>query len=333
MTTFFMFVPLAFGVLFSAAWLLAADLLERAPRSALARAYALVGAASILGGVAGSLVARVLAAHVEPRAFVALGALGLTLSAGILAWTQARFPPPTDLAPVLSATAAPGRLTLRELLRQPYPALMLAVAMAGSLVGVLVEFQLYLAAATSGNTARENARFFANIYLLLNAAAFVVQLYLMPRIQRAIGVHGSLLILPGALLGAAAGLLASASLAGRSLLKVTDGGLRASIHRVTWEQAYLPMDRAQRGMAKVWIDGAASRVAEGLAALVLYLWLTLVVAGRPLVGQPTAWMSYLLVGALVGWVALTRILARRLKSSGAAASEDALRLDVLLPET
>lgn len=331
MTAFFIFVPLAFGVLFSVAWLLVADLLEGAPRSELARAYSLVGATSILGGALGGLVARALALKVEPTTLVLMGAFALALSAALLAWTQSRFPPYADFStPPTTGSEPPG---VPALSGHQYLWLLLGVGMTGSLVGVLVDFQLYLAAATSGNTARENARFFASVYLFLNAAALVVQLYLMPRIQRAIGVHGSLLILPAALLGAATGLLAGATLATRTLLRITDGGLRASIHRVNWEQAYLPLDRAHRATAKVWIDGAAARVAEGLAALVLYLWLAFVVAGRPLVGQPTSWMTYLLLAALVLWVVLTRTLASRLKPWVSDVSESELRAAVPLPDT
>jgi hypothetical protein len=330
MTGFFIFVPLSFGVLFSIAWLLAADLLEGAPRAALARAYSLVGASSILGGLGGGLVARALAFRVEPGTLVLMGAFALALSAALLAWTQARFPPGADFSASSPTTPKPPRLS--TILRDRYLLLLLGVGMTGSVVGVLVDFQIYLAAATSGNSARENARFFANVYLLLNAAALAVQLYLMPRLQRAVGIHGSLLILPGALLGAATGLLAGATLAARTLVRVTDGGLRASIHRVNWEQAYLPLDRAHRATAKVWIDGAAARVAEGLAAVVLYLWLAFVVAGRPLVGQPTGWMTYLLLGALVLWVALTRTLVSRLKPWASAIPESELRIAVPVPD-
>ena len=46
------------GVLFSLTWLLAADLLDEAPRERIARSYGVVGAASILGGVLGGLIAR-----------------------------------------------------------------------------------------------------------------------------------------------------------------------------------------------------------------------------------------------------------------------------------
>ncbi len=56
MTVFYMLVPLVFGVLFSLSWLLAADLLEEAPREVIAHSYGIIGASSILGGVATTVV-------------------------------------------------------------------------------------------------------------------------------------------------------------------------------------------------------------------------------------------------------------------------------------
>lgn len=329
MTSFFVLIPLAFGVLFSLAWLLGADLLEGVPHSALARSYGIVGAASILGGMAGGITARALSRQVEPQSLILLGAMALASAAAVAAVAQSRFPP----APIAGATAV-GEPTLRDLtlaLKRRYPLLLLAVGMLSSLVGILVEFQLYLAAATSGHDGRANAQFFGGVYLALNCAALAVQLYAMPRLQRAIGVHGSLLVLPAALLAGAATLLATATLFALSLLRVTEGGLKASIHRVNWEQAFLPLERAERAVAKLLVDGAGARIAEGFAAGALALWLTFVVRGRDLVGQDVSWITYALLVASLLWVGLTRVLARSLAQ--AASHPEEFRPDIPLPDT
>ena len=61
-------------------------------------------------------------------------------------------------------------------------------------------------------------------------------------------------------------LAASASGLGRTALRVAEGGLKSSIHRSNWEQAYLPVARRLRPVAKIMVDGVGMRVAEGLAA-------------------------------------------------------------------
>lgn len=306
MTVLYMLVPLTIGLAFSLYWLLAADLLEGAGRARIGRAYSLIGASSIAGGLVGGLVARLVASHWEPRGLILLGALAVAGSLAIVARAQWRFPPPLP-----TRIRAAGRRNLRDfwcVLRERYSLLLLLTGMATALVGLLVEFRFYVAAATSGNDARENASLFASIYLVLNAAALVVQLVITPRLQKAVGVHGSLLVLPTAVLGGATTLLASASLFGPSLLRTVEGGLRSSIHRVSWEQAYLSIKAARRAQAKLIVDGMAGRLAEGAIALVLLVWLRLVVGGRPLVAQDTAPITYLLLAASLVWVGLVRTL-------------------------
>ncbi len=104
---------------------------------------------------------------------------------------------------------------------------------------MLIEFQFYWAASASGAGEREQSRYFANLYLLLNAAALTVQLVVMPRVQRSLGIVGSLMVMPAMLLGGAVLVSLSAGLAARGALRVTEGGLKASIHRANWEQAFL----------------------------------------------------------------------------------------------
>ncbi len=309
-TLFFMYVPVAWGVMFSLAWLLMADLLEDAPTPALARAYARVGAGSILGGILGGLVAKAAANFVPPQAFLFLGVLVLLTSVLVMARAQRRYPAPViqDL-PGATTPLAKTDITRRDyldVLRNRTSGLMFALAVLAALVGVLVEFQFYLAAATSGNNGRQNANFFANFYLILNTAALVVQLFVMPRLQRMAGVYGSLLILPLALVGGAV-MLAVATVSGamRAGLRVAEGGLKSSIHRSNWEQSYLSVGRARRAVAKVIIDGMGARLGEALSALMLLAWLELVVRDEPIIGRDTAWVTWALMATAVGWVALT----------------------------
>ena len=314
MTAFFVAVPLLFSIMFSIAWLLAADLLEGELQETLSRAYGRIGAATIIGGIVGGVLARALATSVPPRALLLVGAGGLACSAAIMAHAQRRFPQPTRDA------EEPQIPSARLVLSQRYTLLLLGVAMSAALVGVMVEFQLYLAAASSGNDGRANAVFFSTIYAFLNGAALVAQLWLLPWLHRIIGVHGSLMIMPGILFGGAAALLGSVSLGARSLLRVAEGSLKASVHRVSWEQAYLAVGRSQRAVAKVIVDGAGVRVAEGLAALMLFVWFRLVIGDSSLAGRDTAWLNYVLVVAAFLSMGLMTVLSRSLRPQLAAAS-------------
>ena len=331
MTLFFMLVPLVFGVLFSSCWLLAADLLDRVPQQPLAKAYGVIGSASILGGLGGGLLAKGLAPRIEPQAFFLIAAALLATSTLTVVAAHRTYPPH-----VISAKGGraerPNRGEMRSVLSHRLGALLLAVGMTAALSGVLIEFQFYLAAATSGDSGREQAGFFANFYLVLNVAALVVQLYVMPRLQKALGVHGSLLILPVVLLGGATGLAVTTSALTRSIVRVAEGGLKASIHRSNWEQVFLALDAEKRPIAKLVVDGAASRIAEGLAAAMLFAWLRWGVAGDDLVGQSTTWLTGVLFACLAGWIVATRRLGRAVKATREPDGLE-LRPEVRLPES
>ena len=109
----------------------------------------------------------------------------------------------------------------------------------------------------------------------------------------------------------------------RLRLRLAEGGLKSSIHRVSWEQAYLPLTPGHRGTAKLIIDGAASRIAEGAAALLLFAWMASVAEGADFARQDLSWITYALlifnegrvVETIVGLVDkqhLTRVIAGHL---------------------
>lgn len=334
MTIAYMMLPLAFGVLFSQAWLLAADLLESAPRVEIAKAYSRIGAASIGGGIFGSAVAAVLAPHVEPRALVALGAAFLAGSALTSARAQRRYPLEAAIGIAKMSARAPGIADFRRVVEERYSFLLLAVAMTASLVGLLVEFQFYIAATLADHGGRANARFFATFSLALNVVALAAQLYVMPRVQKRIGVHGSLLVLPTALLGFAGALLFNATILSRSLLRAAEGGLKSSIHRVNWEQAYLPLGRARRAAAKLFVDGFGARLAEGLGAGILFVWIRVAMPGGAIDESRIRWMTWMLLAAALVWISLTRALRSSLASaSGSVESEAENSFAIPLPDS
>lgn len=334
MTSFFMLVPLAFGVLFSMAWLLAADLLGQTAAARIAKAYSVIGAASLLGGLIGGLVARASAHTVDPRRLLLVGAGALVASVLVLACAQARFPPTLRRAsPTLrrnqggprfahgTRPAATDGMAIRTLLATPYFRLLLAVGVSASLVGVLIELQFYVAAVASEHTPQESAAFFANLYLGLNTTALLVQLSVAPRIQRRVGLAGSLLVMPSALIGLMPMVFFGAQVTSRSLLRLAEGGLKSSIHRASWEQAYLPLPPHHRPVAKLLVDGAGARMGEGLAAVFLHVWLVTVVAGETVSGHSTTWIGAILLATLLLWFAMTRRLRRYETHAGAHGEE------------
>ena len=94
-----------------------------------------------------------------------------------------------------------------------------------------------------------------------------------------------------------------------------EGGVKSSIHRTSWEQAYLSVAKPVRARTKVLVDGLAARVAEGLAAVALLLWLRFVVGDSADMKEvSTLWISALLLLGAVAWVASTRTLAQEIRA-------------------
>lgn len=332
MTLFFMLIPLAYGVVLALGWLLGADLLQGADPRERARAYAPVGAAALAGSVAGAIVARVLANHVDPPILLVVAGAVLAASAPAARRAQRGCPPRRAPTTPTAPPTQPLEDGFASLMRIRYLQLLLGIGLVASLAGILIEFQFYIAAAASDNSGRENAAFFATLYFALNAVALLVQVVVTPRLQRRVGLVGSLLVLPSALVGLTPAAILSTSLWARTTMRLAEGGLKSSIHRVSWEQSYLLIPSRQRAAAKLLVDGTAARLAEGVAALLIYSWLALAVRDEGLRQQSGSWITYLLLLALLVWIALTRALGRA--QSLASESDAALEgpLDGRIPD-
>jgi ATP/ADP translocase len=159
-----------------------------------------------------------------------------------------------------------------------------------------------------------NTSFFANFYILLNFSSLLLQLFATPKIQDKVGLRGGLMVLPVALIGGATFVTAAATALSRSVLRVTEGGLRSSVHRSLWEQAFIPVDSAERSAVKIVVDGIAARIAEALGALAILLWLRQA-APDGLLPMPldTRWMTWATLVTVVVWLVITRQMRVQLK--------------------
>ena len=327
MTLFFMAVPLVFGVLFSMSWLLAAELLRKMPASKLASSYGTIGAASIAGGIVGGTIARAASMSVPPQALFLLAGIVLLVSVAMMGWAQLRFPAEEIIISEEDIANQKDMAKFGALLRTPYARYLLIAAMASAVAGVLIEFQFYFAATVSK---KANARFFADLYIFLSLSAFVVQLLVMPKLQKTIGVYRSLLILPLVLVGGVIGLLVHLSVFTGSALRVAEGGLKSSIHRANWEQAYLPLPGASRGSAKLLVDGMGARAGEGVAALFLFGWIRFIAGEDWMSASATSLMVVLLV-MLVVWAAAVSRLKAHIRP--ACSDPKVFRADLPLPDS
>jgi ATP/ADP translocase len=187
--------------------------------------------------------------------------------------------------------------------------------MTGALAGLLIDFQFYAAAASATMGSKGNANFFANFYILLNFSSLLLQLFATPKIQDKVGLRGGLMVLPFALIGGATFATAAATAFSRSVLRVTEGGLRSSVHRSIWEQAFISVDSSERSSVKIAVDGIAARIAEAAGALAILFWLKQAVPdGVIKMPLDTRWISWVLLVTVVVWLLVTRKLRVKVKA-------------------
>lgn len=329
----FIFVPAVFGILFASLWLLASDLFETTPKSESARIFGKIGASSIAGGMLGGFIAKGLAPLLAAKWLLLVGACLIVVVALMVAYLHRRYP--SNI--VASRRDAAGGRGYVATLANPYARTLLFIAMTGALAGLLIDTQFYIVATMANMGERGNTDFFANFYIMLNLGSLLLQVFLAHRIQDRIGLRGGLMILPLALVGSASFAAAAATALSRSVLKVTEGGLRSSIHRSIWEQAFLPISAQERSLVKLTVDGIGARIAEALGALALLVWVRQVAPDGMASGPiNTAWMSWVTLITVVVWLGIThrmRVQVKREIPAGEAIEKDCERFPDQCPCT
>lgn len=303
----FIFIPAVFALIFASLWLLASDIFEVAPKPQAARNFSKIGASSLAGGMIGGFAAKGLGQWVEPKWLILVAAVTVMVVVGLVVYIHQRFP--TNITP--RKDQGEKQAGYLASFRNPYALTLLFISMTGALAGLLIDVQFYISATMATMGSKGNANFFANFYIMLNFGSLLLQLFATPKIQDKIGIRGGLMVLPFALVGGASFAGAAATAFSLSVLRVTEGGLRSSVHRSIWEQAFVAVDSRERSLVKLAVDGIGARVAEGLAAGALYFWVQQVAPGGVMSGPlDTRWMAWLTLATVIVWLGVTQRLSR-----------------------
>ena len=311
----FVLIPAIFALMFASLWLLASDIFDKTEKRQAARAFSKIGAATLAGGMSGGLISKALAPHFDPQWMIFLAGMVIFGAIGLIRHIHGAFP--TNIS--AQRDNPKTKFGFLAPFSNKYAVTLLLISMTGALAGLLIDFQFYAAAASASMGSKGNANFFANFYILLNFSSLLLQLFATPKIQDKVGLRGGLMVLPFALVGGATFATAAATAFSRSVLRVTEGGLRSSVHRSIWEQAFIPVDSSERSSVKIAVDGIAARIAEAIGAVAILVWLKQVVPDG-VINMPldTQWISWLLLVTVAVWLFVTRKLRVQVKSEAAS---------------
>jgi AAA family ATP:ADP antiporter len=151
--------------------------------------------------------------------------------------------------------------------------------------------------------------------MYFNLVAMIVQLFLVSRIFRWIGVRGALFVLPFLSLGGYAFIAIGASLMVVFWVKVMENGTDYSLMNTTRHALFLILSRQEKYKAKAAIDTFFHRGGDVLSALVVFL-------GLNYLAFNTSRFAALNVVLCLIWIGFGILIAKERKKLLASQSND-----------
>ena len=253
-------------------WIFVTDLFR--PRD-FKRKIGFLVSGGLLGGIAGSVVARFRPLHLRTESLVLAGPVILLLCIAIVIAVQKASRQGEKEG---DRAAAPRRekfgfvQSLSLLRRNRYLLLLSGMILAAIIVSNLVDFQFKSAAEIHFPDRDARTSFLATFYLVILIVSYLFTVLLTSRILKNFGMRIALLILPTLLLVCSLAIFfipAAGMLYWAVTIKGTDKSLSHSLTQSVREVLYIPIPQDVKYKAKVFIDMFLNKFADGLAGLVL----------------------------------------------------------------
>ncbi|HET7542698.1 MAG TPA: hypothetical protein VFK05_22660 [Polyangiaceae bacterium] len=225
------------------------------------RLYGFIGAGSVLGAIAGSGAAGLLARalHVEQLLLVAAVGLAIAGLIPLLFVDRARAPQAEQAAPSL-------RDTISFVAQDPYAQRVVSALFLATVCLTISDFVFKSSIAALVPKAKLGT-FLGSVYFAINVLSLLCQAGLVAQILRRLSLGAALGVLPALLLVSALGVAASGALGAVIALKAADGSLRYSLHRTTAELLILPFGDDARQRVKTFVDLVGQRGGQVVASL------------------------------------------------------------------
>jgi len=321
---FYVWTALFSSLIFAQFWLAPAEAFDA---SQAKRVFGFIGTGGLLGGVAGAAAAKVILLGAPPRVLLLVSAvltLGAAFVSGLWRCPTQRPGSATPEVPVLQAVP-------RDAMRDPYLRLLTLLALVPALAATLVDY-VFKTTVAAQVLPKNIPSVIANAYVAQSVLALAVEIFAVRLLLGSEGVTRSLFLLPVALLAAVTGFVVSSTVLLAMSLKIIDGALRPSLHRVSTELLYIPVPPASRRLLKPSIDTVGQRGGQSAASVLLLLVQSL--AAAPAIAAVG------IAAAALGWIQVIRALRSRYVqlfreqlATGRAARVELPRLDLGVAET
>jgi AAA family ATP:ADP antiporter len=302
-------------------WAFAADLYT--PEQGR-RIFPLVGVGSSLGAWVGSLRAGYLVEHVGPWRLLA-GAAAILVGCAVLARVTNRLRPLPDAAPSAAVEPPPlgGENGFAMIVKDRYLLLIACLSVVINVVNTSGEYlfgryvvESAIAQHGSGpesEAAREAyiGAIYSRFFSTVNLAGFLMQMFVVSRVFKFLGVGKALFIHPIVALAGYLMMLRAPSITFMASLKVADNSLDYSLGNTTRQALWLPTSRDAKYKAKQAVDSFFVRSGDVLSAGVVFAGERLAFAVPAFAGINVA-----LAGA---WLAVVALLNRHLRLKDGAA--------------
>lgn len=234
------------------------------------RWYGLVGSGGLAGGLVGGALAAWLLKSTPLVTYdmLLLSAL-LLASIGLYTYFMTRTRLYTEKNTSILLPGVQGFLSLRELLRNRYMALIIATVLLAQFVEPIVEYQFMSYVELSYSDRELRTAFLSSFLSILGGFALFVNLLMTPIILRKLGTLAGMAVQPILLMITAGMFNAGPSLLSGAVMKIGDRGLSYSINRAAKEMLYIPVAPVLTYRAKAWIDMFGYRLFKIIGSMML----------------------------------------------------------------
>ena len=301
-------------------WAFAADLYTQDQGK---RIFPLIGVGSSLGAWVGSLRAGQIVERVGTARLLVAGAVLLVVCAGLARLVNANRPRDRDDAAAAHEKPLGGAGGFSLIFSDRYLLLIALLAVAINVVNTSGEYLFGRYVVEAANAAHGSgpeaaaareamigsvySRFFSTV----NLAGFLLQMFVVSRVFRFLGIGRSLFIHPIVALSGYLIMLQAPSITFMAYFKVADNSLDYSLGNTTRQALWLPTSRDAKYKAKQAVDSFFVRTGDVLQAGLVFVGEKLALAVPAFAG-----INVVLAGA---WLVIVTLLNRQLGDKSAAA--------------